>query len=224
MTHDQLVLPLKNRIPFLESDLIAGCFNADAVEWVNRWPNWPLPKIICIYGPKGCGKTFLAALWKQHTQAFEITESKISQTSPFDVCENFKNIIIDDAHLIKEDAWLYNLFNTSYKNPEISILLTATIPPKHWQKIPDLVSRMASITSVEIHQPNDDDLKNIILKFFHHRGVEVSQNVIQFLLNHMDRSLESLQLVCLKLDSISKALKRSITIPLIQENFDKIFL
>ena len=54
----QLAFELPTRSALgLEDFLVADC-NAEAVAWLDRWPEWPAFSL-CVHGPAGCGKSHL---------------------------------------------------------------------------------------------------------------------------------------------------------------------
>ena len=61
-TADQLILELPLRTAQGRADFLVTGSNADAVAWLDRWPDWPGPAM-CIHGPEGCGKSHLLQVW-----------------------------------------------------------------------------------------------------------------------------------------------------------------
>ena len=49
-------------------DFLVSPSNADAVAWIDRWPDWPGPALV-IVGPPGSGKTHLGQVWRQQAGA-----------------------------------------------------------------------------------------------------------------------------------------------------------
>ena len=47
-----------------EDFLVAEC-NIEAVEMIDRWPDWPY-FAVCIYGSEGCGKSHLANVFSNN--------------------------------------------------------------------------------------------------------------------------------------------------------------
>ena len=49
--------------PYLgrEDFMVSNC-NFEAFQTIDNWPQWPF-FAICLYGPKGCGKTHLSRIF-----------------------------------------------------------------------------------------------------------------------------------------------------------------
>jgi chromosomal replication initiation ATPase DnaA len=62
--------------------------------------------------------------------------------------------------------------------------------PKIWPiKMPDLISRLKSITLVELTEHDDEVLELIVRRVFEAKGRNVSQGLISYLLKHYERSV-----------------------------------
>ena len=53
-----------------EDFLVAEC-NIEAVEMIERWPDWPY-FAVCIYGSEGCGKSHLANVFSNRLCHFHL--------------------------------------------------------------------------------------------------------------------------------------------------------
>lgn len=164
--------------------------NADALAWIDRWPDWPYPLLV-LYGPAGAGKSHLAALWQDRTQG---------QT------------VIDDAQRFfgDEDAEedLFHQFNLARENGRY-ILMVAD-QPMHRQNIilPDLASRLKAAPQVEITAPDDAVLQAVLVKLFHDRQMRIEPEVIAYILPRMERSFIAARDIVQKIDENSLSAKR----------------
>ena len=68
---EQLILQFENRVAQGVEDFLVAPGNRHAVDWIDRWPDWPFTALVVV-GPPGCGKTHLAALWRARTGAASI--------------------------------------------------------------------------------------------------------------------------------------------------------
>ena len=59
----QLAIDLQYRTAFGRADFLVSACNAEALGFVERWPDWQAPALL-IHGPAGSGKTHLAHLWQ----------------------------------------------------------------------------------------------------------------------------------------------------------------
>src|SRR5687767_242557 len=58
----QLALALDHAESFAREDFLGGPSNATALTLIERWPDWP-DRIMVLVGPRGSGKSHLAAIW-----------------------------------------------------------------------------------------------------------------------------------------------------------------
>ena len=59
----QLSLEFNHRPALSGEDFLVAPCNAEAVAWLDRWPDWPSP-VLVIHGEEGCGKTHLAQVFR----------------------------------------------------------------------------------------------------------------------------------------------------------------
>jgi len=183
----QLVLDLPNRSAWGLEDFMVSTSNRDAVEIIDKWPDWPHQTIV-LSGPEGAGKTHLANVWKTASgarmqNAEAISDQWISNHDGADplVIEDF------DRSRIDEQA-LFHLLNLA-KERGFHMLFTARKPPGAWSiELPDLRSRIRALPLVSILQPDDILLQTLLIKLFDDRQLPISPAAIKYLARHMDRS------------------------------------
>lgn len=66
----QLVLGLSHRPALGRDDFLVASSNAEAVAWLDRWPDWPATAL-ALHGPAGAGKSHLAQVWRRRSGAAE---------------------------------------------------------------------------------------------------------------------------------------------------------
>ena len=64
----QLVFPFGVEPALGREDFILAPCNEQAVQFIRRWPDWPMPTA-ALYGPAHSGKTHLAAIWRKMADA-----------------------------------------------------------------------------------------------------------------------------------------------------------
>ncbi|MFD1378957.1 P-loop NTPase family protein [Fodinicurvata halophila] len=67
----QLTLEIEPRPALGREDFLVSPGNRAAVEWIDRWPDWPAPTL-ALSGPAGSGKTHLAQVWRVRSQALAL--------------------------------------------------------------------------------------------------------------------------------------------------------
>jgi len=204
----QLPLDLGHSPGFSRDDLVVSAANAQAASLIDRWPAWPAP-VVLLAGPAGSGKTHLAAIWREHAGAVELSASDIS-THVGDI--GATPVLIDDADQGRLDQdGLFHLINT-VRGAGSHLLLTARSFPAAWGvTLPDLASRLKAAATVEIEEPDDLLLAGVITKLFADRQVEVDPHVVQFLVRRIERSLSTAIRVVDRLDRAALEQKTRIT-------------
>jgi DnaA regulatory inactivator Hda len=214
----QLTLPLGHDVADDAGSFLVGDGNRHAVEWIERWPDWPFTAL-AIVGPAGCGKTHLAAIWRTRAkaEAIDLATADIERIAAV----GSRTVIIDDCDRAVGDEkgerallQLYNLLRAGGGH----LLLTAAAPPSHWKlALPDLASRLNSAMVVAIDPPDDALLGSIAVKLLADRQLTVKEGVVAYLLSRGGRSVAALARAVDALDSASLADKRPITVPLARD-------
>ena len=214
----QLILQLPRRGAFGKEDFYVSSCNSEAVDWIDRWPKWPLPGLI-ICGPPSSGKTHLSAVWQARSKAvgFKGTE-KFRGLEVVLNNELLKFFFVDDADHADPEI-LFHIFNCIVSRGG-HLLITAVEPPARWsQSLLDLVSRLKTLPVAQIERPDDTMLRSVLVKMFADRQLIVSSDVLAYMLIRMNRSFDSARHVVETLDAASLACHRAITIPFVKEVF-----
>lgn len=210
LTFDLPVRESRSRGDFFVSDA-----NVLALTRLDDTTLWPNRKLVLV-GPEGAGKTHLAHVWAERTDARMLTPDALRA---LDIPGVETAIALDDADRLsraQEEAvfHLHNHLGTS----ALPFLLIARAPPAQWTlTLPDLKSRMAATDSVRIDGPDDALLSAVLIKQFADRQVVVAPSVIAWLVARMDRSFAEAQRVVDALDKAALAEGRAVTRPLAQD-------
>lgn len=229
---DQLTFDFPFSPKFLIKDFIQDESNAEAFHWIMNWPNWPSGKLI-LYGACKCGKTHLADLWLKSVCGYKLSSDDF--LAPVrDVFEKNSNFLIDDlVGLMREcesksfgernqikaeiENWLFDFLNiVTEKN--VTLLITArNLDFEKNIRLKDLSSRLAAINTSKIDSPSDDLLKKIILKIAADLCVAMKEEIASYIVNHINRDIESIEMLMHRLNEISLKEKREITINLLKQ-------
>lgn len=211
----QLIFEWPHR-PALGRDdfLIAGC-NKDAVDWIDLWPDWPAP-VLLLYGPPGCGKSHLAAVWQARTGAVSIDPAALPDVAAVGESDNLHSLL-ENASEVADDRAFFHLYNQTGERGG-SLLLTAERPVAQWNiGLPDLASRLRSAPAVAIGLPDDSLIEAVLVKMFRDRQLEVDPDIIVYLLARMERSFAVARSLVMRLDAAALTQRRTITVPLARE-------
>jgi chromosomal replication initiation ATPase DnaA len=190
-------------------DLVVSQANEQAAALIDAWPNWP-SNVIVVAGPTGSGKTHLATIWREDAGAALAERSRIGP-EVLDAVEGGA-VLIDDADGGGlDEKGLFHLINAANAGNG-HVLLTARRFPAAWGVVlPDLKSRLAAASTVEIREPDDLLLAGVITKLFADRQVEIDPLVVQFLVKRIERSLATAIAVVERLDRLALETKSRIT-------------
>lgn len=206
----QLPLGFAHR-PALGGDafFVAPC-NAEAVAWIDRWPDWPAPALV-VHGPPGCGKTHLANVFLAASggriAAFGAPDAP---DAPAYVVEDAEEQLAGRA----AQTAAFHFYNRAAERGR-RLLLTARRPASRWDiGLADLRSRLNAALSIGIGPPDDDALGAVLAKLFADRQLRVGTEVRDFVLARMERSYDAARRLVAALDAAALAERRNITVPL----------
>lgn len=220
----QIPLKFKSQVDFRREDFMVANCNREALSMVELWPDWPFFGAV-IYGPEGCGKSHLAHVFAERVamlcqypisvlmiNAQEVTMSRvmrIHQENPCLVVENLQPDIDNEA--------MFHLYNL-YQNQGGYILFTAKdAPARMCFKLPDLQSRLNMLPAVAIAEPDDEMLAALVVKLFYDRQITISQEILNYIIQNMQRSFSYAQKLVAEVDAVSLAYKRAVSIPIVKE-------
>lgn len=204
-----------------EDFLIAPC-NQDAVTWIDRFPDWPGPALI-LYGPPSCGKTHLAAVWKNMTGAAFIESEALGHETADRLAARGTHLVLDNI-----DPWfgdrqaettMFHLYNIMREERRF-LLVTSRIAPEHAVfEIADLASRLRAAPVATIRQPDDALLSAILIKLFADRQIKIGPDVLNYIIPRMERSFAAIHELVAAADRLALSEKRPISVPLIRRIF-----
>jgi chromosomal replication initiation ATPase DnaA len=175
--------------------------NREAVEWLHRYPDWPGVGLV-IYGPAGCGKTYLANAWGQRNAAMDVRDAQ--DIIDYLAADCLQPVIIDRASEFCADylraEQLFFLHQRMLASGAKMVLLD-TLPPQQWpMDLPDTASRVRAMQTVEIGMPDDALLGTLMVKYFGDRGITIDPEVVEYLLPRVPRTGPELQTLVADLD------------------------
>ncbi|MEM9682529.1 MAG: DnaA/Hda family protein [Pseudomonadota bacterium] len=198
-----------------EDFLVAPC-NEDAVAWIDAWPDWP-GRALCLYGSPGCGKSHLAHVWRSRSGAVEVAADGLDSAAVGDLSAEVKCCVVEDAYPVADETALFHLFNTIIERRGY-LLLTAERPPSRWDiGLKDLRSRLLAVPSQEIGLPDEGLLGAVMIKMFADRQIDVSHDVLVYLVMRIERSFDGARRVVDALDRAALAAHRRLTVPLARD-------
>lgn len=220
----QLILDLPVRQARGRDDFFVAPPNALALAALDKTEGWPQGRMLLL-GPEGAGKSHLAAIWAEAHDAPIIAACDLTEdTAP--AAARKGAVVIEDAHRIGDHAnaqeALFHLHNLMQAEGG-HLLLTAVTPPRDWGlTLADLASRMEATAIARIGPPDDALLSAVLVKLFSDRQTKVPQNLIPWLVAHMDRSFACARRLVEVLDARAVAEGRPITRTMAVEVLDSL--
>jgi chromosomal replication initiation ATPase DnaA len=210
----QLALDLGHRPALGAEDFLIAPSNAEAVGWIDRWPDWPAPALV-IHGGAGSGKTHLCHVFAARSSARCLAGGSLEEEA-VPALAAAPALAIDAADAAPEAALLH-LYNLAAGEGR-RLLLAARAPASRWGTLlPDLRSRLRALPSAELKPPEDELLAAVLLKLFAERQVAVAPDLIRFLVRSIERSFGAAREAVQLLDEAALAAGRPITVPFARE-------
>jgi chromosomal replication initiation ATPase DnaA len=217
----QLALNLDHRPALGRDDYLVAPCNEGAVAAIDRWLDWPV-RIMAIVGPAGTGKSHLAQVWRQTTGAHLARAEELSKEQIPELlvagC-----IVVEDGEKLNDEEALLHLLNLVGQE-EAYLLITGQTAPGLWTVgLADLRSRLQAIPAIALGLPCDTLLKGVLIKLFGDRQLDVPDEVANFLVARMERSLDTARNIVHLIDQESIAQKRKVSRKLASEIVEKLY-
>lgn len=175
-------------------------------------------RFVYLWGEAGTGKTHLLLAM---AKAAGKSARYIAPDMPYDAFQFDPAItlyVVDDCHALTPALQIevFNLFN-QVREHGYAIITTGKLPPVNLTVREDLRTRLAWGLIYHLHELSDEE-KIIAL---HHsadiRGLNLSPNILPYLITHYKRDMHSLSCLLDDLDTFSIETKRPITLPLLRD-------
>ncbi|MCK3655583.1 DnaA regulatory inactivator Hda [Pasteurellaceae bacterium Macca] len=192
-----------------------------------------------IWGGKSSGKSHLLKAVNNHyllhhASASYIPLDKSQYFSPavLDNAEQLDVVCLDDLQAVAGDPlWelaIFNLFNQIREQQSLFnqgrktlLLISADQPPNELAiQLPDLRSRLTWGEVYHLDDLNDEQKRTILQRNAYQKGIELSDEVANFLLKRLDRDLHVLMDKLTLLDKASLQAQRKLTLPFVKEILD----
>ena len=204
----QLTLDLPHRPALGRDDFLVTESNAAAVELIDQWPHWPSYGAIII-GPPGSGKSHLVEVWRQKSGAQICASDQLTIESIPALLGNGPCAI--EIGLVLPERAIFHALNFAKQSAQ-NLLFTSIQPLSNLKmEIPDLASRLNSLPTVQIGQPDDALLRGVLLKLFLDRQIAVDEATLSYMLLRMPRSLQSARSIVAEIDQQAMIEKAEIT-------------
>ena len=189
-------------------------------------------KQIYIWSAAGCGKSHLLQAAcnlaaKNHRTVCYLPAGELMTQSvqSLDELEQIDLVCLDDVeHMAKMPDWEEALFDLINRIREASgnLLMSASVSPDEMNPgLQDLRSRLMWGPVFQLQTLKDAEKFEALRLRAHQRGLELPQNVAEYLMTHFPRDLFGLFERLDKLDKASLAMQRRLTVPFVKSVLGK---
>ena len=218
----QLALPLSFRIVKNHSNFILNKVNKVALSLIDEFNdiknfkkkfNFP---VLILYGPSGSGKSHLAHIYQEITDAKFI---KKFNNINLNEAKSGKSFIFDDfdkTETLNENLFIH-FFNEILLNLGSLLIITSKPPNEINFNLNDLESRIRSCISSKIEMPDDEFLFSILVKELSDKKIFLNDKLCLYIIKRIKRNYKSISLFAEKLDIMSLEKKKKITLKQIKE-------
>jgi len=170
-------------------------------------------KYIYLKGPSKSGKTHIGQLWKKFNNAISFNYKDYNK-----IIDQKKNVFVDNFISGLDEEKLFHLINHCYNN-NLNILVSSDLSLSEYRfKLSDLSSRLKSFYFVEIFNPDDELINNLLIKLLNDRQININNDeIFSFITSRITRTYLHIYNFVDRIDKLSLSKKKQITIPLIKE-------
>src|SRR5204863_4608210 len=127
---------------------------------------------VVLVGVEGGGESHHAAIWADIARACGVSARALGETN-LPAALATSALVVEDAPAQLDERALFHLLNLM-REEEAYVLITAREAPGSWNiTLPDLMSRLRAIPSVNLSAPDDALLRALLIKLFADRQLAV---------------------------------------------------
>jgi len=206
----QLAFALPHAESLSRDNFLEGPANAEALDLVERWPDWP-NRVMLLVGPEGAGKSHLAAIWAEAAGARSTAAHSLAAANvPASLATGA--LVVEDLNAGDfDERALFHLLNLA-REDEAYVLITARVAPVALPiELRDLRSRLRAIPVVQLLPPDDRLFRALIVKFCADRQMSIDESVVSYLASRIERSFAAARQAVEMLDTEALRLGRPVT-------------
>ncbi len=187
----QIALPLDELRSGVSKSLIITDANAAIFAGLGNSAAWP-GRCAILTGPPRSGKSLMARYFAGQG-----------------------GNVIDDAETVSAET-LFNAWNRAQENG-VALLLVSRWRPPDWQiALPDLRSRMAAATLLEIAPPDDELIEQLLQKQLADRGAAISVDALSYVKRRIERSYAAIEAFARAANALALAENAAVNLALVK--------
>lgn len=218
----QLILDLLPALPPSLDNFVTGR-NAAALDALRHCEPG---RAIYLWGPRGVGRSHLlhgaCRLMNGHYHAAQACAAELRALATADTMD-VRLVAVDDVQALDADgqAALFALYNrwreSASTRHAFALVLAGDRAPLAMEVREDLRTRLGWDLVFRLEQLSDDERAQALHRRAAQRGLELSPEVVTWLLTHHERDMSRLTSLVDALDRYSLARHRAITLPLLKD-------
>ncbi|MEZ5786834.1 MAG: chromosomal replication initiator DnaA [Xanthobacteraceae bacterium] len=207
----QLALALGHSASMAREDFVVSPANAEALAMIERWrDDWPV-RTLALVGPRGSGKSHLAAIWAARSGARTVAAAELDEKAVPAVLAGGAAVVEDLAEGTLNERALFHLLNFAQQQRAYILLTAESAPGSLALRVADLASRLRAVPVVALAAPDDALLQAVLVKLFADRQLTVDEALLVYLERRIERSIAAARRVVEVLDRESLRRRRPLT-------------
>ena len=206
----------------LFSNFLCSADNAPLLHFLMQFTS-STERLCFVHGASGSGKTHLLQALCHHVEHavyLPLRQLRLHGPDMLEGLESFPLLVIDDVEAVAgDDAWelrLFELFNAVHAGSG-RLCLAADRPAAQLPlQLADLRSRLQLCVPFEVKELDDAGKAQVLRQNAAQRGLELREDVAQYILQHSARGMQALFDVLDVLDRQSLAEQRRLTLPFVK--------
>ena len=212
---NQLIIKFDYEKNFHDEDFYVSKSNKHVFDLLMKWPTWE-KNFVNISGEKFSGKSHLMNIFLKKNKGIKIDFNLIKNID-FKNLKIYENIVLEDVTTNTNEELLYTLFNIVEQDNKYIIVTSKDSIAEMKFSLNDLRSRTKNFLLQNIEKPDDELMFAIILKNLSDRQITLSQKLINYIIQRIERSYSKIFDFIYKIDELSLKKKKSIDFKIIRE-------
>lgn len=223
--HEQLLL-FRSRTDASFANFFVSDANASLMHALREWLKHGSGAFY-LYGTANSGRSHLLQAVCRDTGALYLPLAELREQNPAQVLEaleSAQSLCLDDINAVTDDAiWceqLFHLFNRCMQNGTKWLIGADCASAQLSCALPDLQSRLRTGGDFRLQVLSDDERTQALRLRARERGIDLSDEVIAYILARQSRAFPALLALLEQLDKQSLIEKKRITIPFVRRIVD----
>jgi DnaA family protein len=172
-----------------------------------------------LWGPEGSGKTHLlqALVHERQLAGERVGWFNAADPVPWEVDEGWTLVVMDDCDrldaLHQQAAFAAFIDAATF---QVQVVAAGRVPPVDLPVREDLRTRLGWGDVFALQPLTEREARATLQHEAQRRGIELTDDVMDYLLNHFDRDLKHLMTLLDRLDGFALAQRRAVTVPLLR--------